>query len=144
MKKLVILFFIIMMLTACKETIRDDYKFTGESEHWRSEYAYKRTEVWGEDNGKSTYSSEDSYELILIYKGSLEELSSMDKLEYSYKTNSSGGSKLEEFTEPLSEVIFRTSGASRGGAKVSEDEVIQVNVKWNGVEETIELINKSE
>ena len=136
-------FFTIIFLTACTEKTNNDYTFKGESEHWEAEYAYRGTELWGETNGKKTYSNEDSYEFVLLYKGPLEELSSMQKLEFAYKTILSGGSKTEEFTEPPREVRFTTSGASKSGAKVSEDEVIQVNVKWDDFEESFELHNKS-
>ena len=80
-----------MLLTACSETTNNDYIFSGESEHWEAEYSYKGTEQWGEKDGQKTYSNEDGYEFILKYKGSLEELSSLQKLEYSYETNSSSG-----------------------------------------------------
>ena len=132
-----------MLLTACSETTNNDYKFSGESEQWEAEYFYKGTEKWGEKNETKTYSNEDGYEFVLKYKGSLEELSSLQKLKFSYETNSSSGYKNEHFTEPPQTVIFSTSGASKGGAKVSEDEVIKVNVKWDDFEESFELHNKS-
>lgn len=134
-----------MLLTACSETTNNDYKFRGESEQWEAEYFYKGTEKWGGKYGTKTYSNQDNYEFVLKYKGSLEELSSLQKLEYSYETNTnhSGGKKIEQFTEPPQTVIFSTSGASKGGAKVSEDAVIKVNVKWNDFEESFVLNNKS-
>lgn len=113
------------------EITNNDYKFIGESEHWEAVYSYKGTETWGEDDGTKTYSNEDSHKFVLKYKGSLEELSSIQKLEYSYKTISSSGKSTEEFTEPPIEVIFTSKGGSENGAKVNEDEVIQVNVKWD-------------
>lgn len=143
MKKILMLLFIILVLAACREVTNNDYKFIGESEHWEAEYSYKGTEIWGEDNGTKTYSSEDSYEFFLKYKGTLEDLSSMQKLEYSYKTISSSGKSTEEFTEPPRELIFTSRGASKNGAKVREDEVIQVNVKWDEFEESFELSSKS-
>ncbi|QGS68754.1 hypothetical protein CV093_10540 [Oceanobacillus sp. 143] len=100
MKKIITLLFTIILLTACSETTNNDYKFSGESEHWEAEYAYKGTEKWGGKDGRETYSNEDSYEFILKYKDSLEELSSLQKLEYSYEADSSRGDSTEEFTEP--------------------------------------------
>ena len=135
------LLFTIMLLTACSEITNNDYKFTGESEHWEAEYAYKGTERWGEKNGTKTYSNEDGHEFVIKYKGSLEELSSLQKLEYSYETISSSGKSTEEFTEPPSTVTFSSSGGSKGGAKVGKDEVIKVNVKWDDFEESFELHN---
>ncbi|WP_253702048.1 hypothetical protein [Bacillus sp. FJAT-27445] len=143
MKKIITLLFTIMLLTACSETTTNDYQFSGESEHWEAEYSYKGTEKWGEKDGKKTYSNEDSYEFVLKYKGSLEELSSLQKLEYSYETISSSGKRTEELTEPPSTVTFSSSGSSKGGAKVSKDEVIKVKVKWDDFEESFELHNNS-
>mgnify|MGYP005750233905 CR=1 FL=1 len=137
-----------MLLTACNETTTNetttnDYKFSGESEHWEAEYSYKGTEKWGEKDGKKTYSNEDSYEFVLKYKGSLEELSSLQKLEYSYESISYSGESNVKFTEPPSTVIFSSSGGSKGGLKVGRDEVIKVNVKWDDFEESFELHNNS-
>ena len=89
--KILALLITLMVLTACAKTTKNDYKFIGESE-----YAYRGTEVWGETNGKKTYSNEDSYEFVLKYKGALEELSSMKRIEYSYETNFSNGEVTEE------------------------------------------------
>ena len=143
MKKIAALLFTIMLLTACSETTTNDYTFSGDSEYWEAEYLYKGTEKWGEKDERKTYSNEDSYKFVLKYKGSLEELSSLQKLEYSYETISSSGKSTEEFTEPPSTLTFSSSGSSEGGAKVSEDEVIIVNVKWDDFEESFELHNNS-
>ncbi len=141
LKKIATLLFTIMLLTACSETTTNDYKFSGESENWEAEYLYKGTEKWGEKDERTTYSNEDSYEFILKYKGSIEELSSLQKLEYSYETISSAAESIEEFAVPPSTLTFSSRGSSDGGAKVSEDEVIKVNVKWDDFEESFELHN---
>ena len=140
MKKIITLLFSIVLLTACSETTYNDYKFSGESEHWEAEYSFQGTEKSG---GKDGSSNEDSYEFRLKYKGTLEELSSLKKIEYSYETNFSGEDITKEFTEPPSTVTFSSSGHSIGGAEVEEDEVIKVNVKWDDFEESFELHNKS-
>ena len=132
-----------MLLTGCSETTNNVYKFTGESEHWEAEYSYNGTEKWGEKDGIKTYSTEDDYKFVLKFKGSLEELSSLQIIEYSYETNHSGGKGTEQFTEPPQTVIFSSSGGSKGGAKVGEDEVILVNVKWDDFEESFKLHNNS-
>lgn len=95
----------------------------------------------GETNGTKTYSNDASYEFVLKYKGSLEDLSSLQKLEYSYQTDNSSGKRIQEFTEPPSSVTFSSSGASKGGSKLTEDAVITVNVKWGDLEESFDLHN---
>lgn len=139
-KILVLLLFTIMMLTACSETINSDYEFVGESDHWEAEYSYKGTEIWGEDDGKRTYSNDANYEFVLKYKGSIEELSSLKKLEYSYKVNSQVESGTQEYTEPPRKIIIGSKGSA---IKVSEDDVIKVHVKWDDFVESFELHNIS-
>ncbi|MFS0688773.1 hypothetical protein AB1K89_05985 [Sporosarcina sp. 179-K 8C2 HS] len=143
MKKITTFLIAITLLIACSETTYNDYKFSGESEHWEAEYSYKGTEKWGEKNGQRTYSNEDSYQFVLKYKGSIEELSSLKKLEYSYETNRGHGKTTEEYTDPPSTRTFSSSGSSKGGAKIRVDEVIKVNVKWDDFEESFELHNDS-
>ncbi|MDP1420916.1 membrane lipoprotein lipid attachment site-containing protein [Peribacillus simplex] len=160
MKKIFTVLFLMMVLTACSDTTNKDaksettkkdtsseatehnYQFIGESEHWEAVYSYKGTELWGEDDGQTTHSSKDNYKLVLTYKGSLEELSSFKNLEYTYETTTSSGSKTEAYTEPPSEKVFTIVGGSENGAIVGEGEVIKVNVKWDGFEESFELHNK--
>ncbi|USK73565.1 hypothetical protein [Peribacillus frigoritolerans] len=153
MKKVFTVLFIMMVLTACSFTSSKDtqsetrtehnYQFIGDSEHWEAEYSYEATEIWRENSRKQTaHSSKDRYALVLKYKGSLEELSSMKNLEYSFETSNESGSTKEQFDEPPSEKVFRTGGGSEGGAIIGEGEVIKVNVKWDDSEESFELHNK--
>ena len=67
----------------------------------------------------------------------------MKSLEYSYETSAGGGSGTREFDEPPTEVTFKNMGSTESGAKVREDEVIQVKVNWNDYEESFELLNAS-
>ncbi|WP_342614621.1 hypothetical protein [Peribacillus frigoritolerans] len=154
MKKIFTLLFLMMVLTACdsnitkkdtnsEEKTEHNYQFTGESEHWEAVYSYEGTELWGANDEQTTHSSKDSYELVLKYKGSLKELSSMKNLEYTYETTTSSGTKTEAYKEPLSEKVFTIRGGSENGAIIGEGEVIKVNVKWDGSEESFELHNKA-
>ncbi|WP_240508100.1 membrane lipoprotein lipid attachment site-containing protein [Virgibacillus indicus] len=144
MKKILTIFFAMIVLTACSgEENQYDYIFTGESEHWEAEYSFSGTEIWGEEDGTTTYSNENRDEFVLTYKGTLKELSSLESLEYSYDTSAGGGSGTREFDEPPKEVTFKSGGSTGNGAKVNDDEVIQVKVKWNDYEESFELHNES-
>lgn len=100
-------------------------------------------EIWREKNGKLTYSNDNSDEFVLTYKGSIKELSSVKSLEYSYKTSARGGGGTREFDEPPTETTFKHSGSTGNGAKINENDIIQVNVKWNDFEESFELNNSS-
>ncbi len=132
LKKIITFFFSLLLLTACSE-MTIGYKFNGESEHWEAEYSYFSTEKWGKQ-------SVDRYEFILNYKGSLEDQSSLKKIEYSFETRNKRVYESEEFTEPPSTLTF--TGSSKGGAKVGKDEVINVIVKWDNFEESFELHSK--
>jgi len=90
------------------ETTEHNYQFIGESEHWEAVYSYKATEIWGRIGKQTTHSSKDNYVLTLKYKGSLEELSSMKNLEYSYETTNSCGNKRDAYRDPTTEKVFKT------------------------------------
>jgi hypothetical protein len=137
------IFIMIMILAACstEEVTNYQYTFIGEGEFWTAEYLYEGTEIWGEEEGITTYSNEDSYLFRITYKGSTEDIQSMEKLEYSYDTSAGGASIVREFYEPPNDITFTMSGGSIG-AKVQEEEIIQVNVKWHDFEESFELTNQ--
>ena len=143
MKKILSVIFAMIILTACsnKEIIKYEYNFAGEGEYWEAEYLFKGTEIWDEKDGRGTYSNENSDEFKLKFKGSLKELSSVKKLEFSYETSAGGGGGTREFDTPPEEMIFKNTGGSKNGAKVNEDETILVHVKWNDFEESFKLQN---
>ncbi|MRX74298.1 hypothetical protein GJU40_19450 [Bacillus lacus] len=133
-----------MVLTACSsEENHYNYKFNGEGEYWRAKYSFSGIEKWGDKGGKITYSNENGEEFVLTYKGSFKEISSIKTLNYSYETSAGGGGSTREFDKPPTEVTFKSRGRSENGAKVNEDEVVQVNVKWDDFEESFELHKKS-
>lgn len=90
---------------------------------------------------EGTYSNENRDEFILKFKGSLKELSSVKNLEYSYETSAGGGGGTREFDDPPKVKIFKSTGGSKNGGKVNEDEIIQVHVKWDDFEESFVLHN---
>lgn len=145
MRKMLTALLTVLFLTACsnQEVSDYDYSFTGESEHWIAEYFVQGTEKWGKKNDIVTYSNEGNHIFTLKYKGTLEELASVKTLGYSYETNTSSGLSDMEFDEPLTEIVFTSRGRSTG-AKVGEDEIIQVHVKWDDAEESFELHNRGE
>lgn len=135
-----------MVLTACsgEEKHPYDYTFIGEGAYWESEYFVTGTEIWGKEDGSTTYSNEHRDEFVLTYKGALKELSSLEYIEYSYETSAGGGRGTRKFNEPPTEVTFGIESSQGIGAKVREDEVIHVKVKWDSYEESFELHKASE
>ncbi|WP_281203245.1 hypothetical protein [Cytobacillus kochii] len=141
MKRVLTVFFAMIILTACSndEINTYKYKYVGEGTYWEAEYSFKGTEKWGEEDGRGTYSNENRDEFILKFKGSLKELSSVKNLEYSYETSAGGGGGTREFDDHPKEKIFKSTGGSKNGGKVNEDEIIQVHVKWDDFEESFVL-----
>ncbi|MDT8862600.1 hypothetical protein N0O92_20580 [Alkalihalobacillus sp. MEB130] len=145
MKKILTILFVMIVLTACSgEEKHYDYTYNGEGEYWEAEFSFRGTEIWEEKDGRTNYANENSDEFVLTYKGSLNDLSSLESLEYYYETSAGGAGGTREFNEPPTEVTFKSIGSTENGAKVSENEVITVNVKWNDYEESFELHYTSE
>lgn len=136
------LLLMILLLSACsaKEVTNYKYTFIGEGEFWQAEYVYEGTETWGEEDGRTIYINEVSDVFRLTYKGSIEEIQAIEQLEFSYDTSTGSGSSIREFAEPPRDITFTiTSGGT--GAKITEEENIQVNVKWDDFNESFELTN---
>ncbi|MFA1822926.1 hypothetical protein ACDX78_22715 [Virgibacillus oceani] len=66
----------------------------------------------------------------------------MESLEFSYDTSIGSGHAGREFDEPPREVTFKGGGGGNG-AKINDDEVIEVKVEWDSFEESFELLNES-
>ncbi|MDX8365543.1 hypothetical protein [Cytobacillus sp. IB215665] len=146
MKKIsMTLIMMLVVLTSCskEEIITYEYTFRGEGEYWKATFITAGTQIWGDEKGQLTYDHEDNEEFMLEYIGETNEISQIKTLEYSYKTSSGGHNSRRTFTEPPTEKIFTSSSSSKGGAKVQENEIIQVNVKWDQFEEEFELINEN-
>lgn len=142
MRKILALLFTVVLLTACAkhtETTNNNYKFRGDSDHWEAEYTYSGTEVREIVDGRTTYSNEDNYTFELKYKGSIHELSTAKKLDYSFKSSGGSGRHTIEFTEPPRTLTFTSKGGSESGTKTNPDDIVQVKVIWDDSEESFEL-----
>ncbi|WP_100372245.1 hypothetical protein [Bacillus sp. FJAT-45037] len=137
--------FLMLLLSACsnEEVIKNNYSFTGEGQYWEAEYIYEGTEIWEEEDNRTHYSHENEETFVLTFKGSLEETQSIKRVGYSYDTTTGEGSGSREFDEPPNEITLRSGGGGTG-SKIKEDEIISVIVKWNGLEESFELVNITE
>ncbi|MFS1511466.1 hypothetical protein VQL36_03370 [Chengkuizengella sp. SCS-71B] len=141
-----ILVLIILLITSCssEERINYEYTFIGEGNYWKGKFISKGTEVWGEESGRTTYDHKHNDEFILEFKDrAIKEVSSLNNLEYSFKTSAGSGSGSENiiFIEPSKglEIIHQSGGT---GVKINQDEGIQVTVKWDEYEESFVLNNK--
>ncbi|WP_112180559.1 MULTISPECIES: hypothetical protein [Paraliobacillus] len=126
-----------------RETTNYAYTFVGESENWRAAYTVNGKEVWDKENGVVTYAHDDSDQFVLSFIGDKSIYASIKQLNYSYETSNGGGGGTTYSNELGSPKKAATNrGSSRGGAKIQEDEVIQVTVKWDDFEESFDLYNE--
>lgn len=109
------------------------YIFQGEGKYWEVVYDY---EITGE--------SKDKYNLLITYKGELEELSTINNFSYSYTTSAGNGSGSFEYeeNEVRNKMQMKKIGASEGTRLLQKDEVIEVIINWGENEEVIELKNE--
>ncbi|MCK0470661.1 hypothetical protein [Halalkalibacter sp. APA_J-10(15)] len=137
--------FLMLLLSACsnEEVMKNKYSFTGEGQYWNAEYIYEGTELWKEEDNRTSYSHESNDTFVLTFKGSLEEMQSIKRVDYSYETTTGGGGGSHEFDESPNEITLK-SGSGGTGATIKENEIISVTVKWNDLEESFELVNKTE
>jgi len=126
-------------LTACSEKTDESYTFVGESEHWKAELVYDVSETWGENNGKRNYSNEEDYMLTFTYKGTESDLVSIKNISYGYETVSGSGSKTRQFTEPVTQTVFKIGGNAKNTARIFPHHVITAKVQWDDYEESFEL-----
>jgi len=126
-------------LTACSEKTNESYTYVGESEHWKAEFVYDVSETWGEKNEKGNYSNEEEYMLTFTYKGTESDLVSIKNISYGYETVSGSGSKTRQFTEPVTQTVFKIGGNAKNTARIFPHHVITAKVQWDDYEESFEL-----
>ncbi|MBU9723864.1 MULTISPECIES: hypothetical protein [Bacillaceae] len=124
------------------ETTIKEYLFVGESENWVGEFYYYGEEVWWENGGVTKRDGNNSEEVVVTYRGELEELASLQEFVITYSLGSNRGSNSSSmrttFDHPPHKKEFSTSG-SGGDGRLSEEDSIHVSVIWDDQEETMEL-----
>ncbi|HLR63248.1 MAG TPA: hypothetical protein VK097_12520 [Lentibacillus sp.] len=116
-----------------KDVISHDYTFTGESENWSAVFEVEGKEVFYEEEEVLKLDSNANSAFELMYKGSLEELSSVSRMRYEYVTPNS---VMERTTNsPPNETFF----TDRGNDLVRQEAVIKVTVEWDGSTETFTM-----
>ncbi len=141
MKKILTVVLVTFFLSACSEKSHENYIFIGESAHWKAEFVYDVSEIWGEKNGKKNYSNENQYTLTFTYKGAESELATLKNISYGFDTATGSSSNTEQFKEPNTKSVFKLSGSSQNSARIFPHHVITATIQWDGIEETIELNN---
>ncbi|ASF39016.1 MULTISPECIES: hypothetical protein [Halobacillus] len=118
--------FITLLLISCSE--RNQYILEGESDHWEAKL-------------KVTVKANDatSKDFIINYKGELNQLADISRLEYSYKSAASSGKSEINFNgkPPQRKSFTHHSGSS--GSSFDSEQTVNVTVKWDGNEEKMKL-----
>ncbi|WP_078598547.1 hypothetical protein [Evansella clarkii] len=114
------------------------YIFEGEGKNWTALFKVVIEEKVDLE-GKHFVESEEYFELT--YKRSIDELSEIEELEFSFETRTGGGSRKYNFPEdsPPHRGVFTWEGESTGGLMVSENEIIEVNVMWADKEDVFTI-----
>ncbi|WP_028309322.1 hypothetical protein [Desulfitibacter alkalitolerans] len=135
-----ILFFLvsIVLLAGCssKEYIYQNNRFYGEGQYWQAEYIIESKKDPEDGSFK-----ESKFEFIVIYKGDVSELKSVEQLQMTIINDIDEEiSKIINFTDPPDKKVFRMSGGS-SGSYISEDDIFEVNVVWGDFEEKFEIFH---
>ncbi len=120
-------------LTSQKQLAAYQDVYEGESENWKVRFVQNVTEFIPPGENVVLYDVDG--EIILTYKGNPSELSSVQKMEYSYARNSGGGGGMD--ANPSEKIYGHRF--SHGGATVDREEAFNVIVNLDGKKETIEV-----
>lgn len=116
---------IILLLMSCSN--REQYILENESEHWEA----KLKVVVNKEGMRK--------DLLVTYKGELEELADIGRLEYSYSAAEfSGKSEVNFNGKPPQKKTFSAHGGSNQRS-FDRDQSVNVTIKWDGKEETMKL-----
>ncbi|PKR76873.1 hypothetical protein CEY16_13760 [Halalkalibacillus sediminis] len=116
----------IMLLAGC--AFSEEHVFEGESDNWEGDLTVSKS------GGVTT---ED---FVLTYKGDLEELADIGRLQYSFEyLGASTGYTLNFDGEGPSEKEFTNSASGAEEISISEEEVVEVSVEWGEHEEQMVL-----
>jgi hypothetical protein len=161
---LVMLILIILLLIGCanKEVNYHNYTYRGESKNWIGEFEVSTTQTFPKIDKKSYhdtklesiftltdinikphYDTESEYIFTLTYKGEIEDLLEVQKLQYSYEYLSKrSGDTIEKPNDNeimYKEIIYKKN--CDGAQLISRDYVIEVIVEVDGKAEIFALIN---
>ena len=123
---LMITVFMFLFTVGCSSN--EEVAYSGESEHWEVELGIN-------EDSPSNYK-----ELVILYKGDLSDLKSLEKLEYSYKIGSSGGTITQSFDgTTIEKKRFSTTISNNDDEIEPVQDTIEVTVQWLGNKESIQL-----
>ncbi|MUK90271.1 hypothetical protein GMD78_18005 [Ornithinibacillus sp. L9] len=115
-----------------------DYKYVGESEHWRGEYVIEGEEVMFELDGRMERDYWHEDESFVEYKGDINDLKSVEHLEIKLGSRSSRSTYEDESPQ---DTVFNLSHGSDDVFN-NPEKSIEVEVIWNGQSESFQLVRE--
>lgn len=142
-RALLLMILLLLFMTGCanKQVLFHNYTFTGENDLWSANYTVEGSETFVEKDKVTEYSNMSKKTFTLKYKGELEDLSSVKKLEFAYETSARGETSTLEFDDinQLDKDTFILKTTSVNSVIEKKDETIFVTVTIDGTPQTIEL-----
>lgn len=131
MKRVILILFCVIFLSACQPTA---LTFKGNSTHWEIEMNVTNPTLNGD---------KQDITVIYKYKGQLSQLQKYKHLELSFNTIGAGGGETINTNKGLDKKIF-TVTLSVNGVKIKENAVTTATVILgkNGLKETTKLVRK--
>lgn len=139
---LIILMLLLSLIGGCSKSSGDDMKIdttlTGESKHWNVIYKAKGEVLFYRENERLMSKSNGSYELVLDYKGAIDELDTMRTIKVEYPT----GSEENSLSDAPSDLSFEYAGVIDGNTiqRISQGNQLEIKVSWDGKNGSTETI----
>ena len=141
--KIILGIIIAIMMMGCSSDSSDnisvDKTLAGESENWEATYIVKGVvEFNTNEKGTLDVNSDGKYELVIKYKGALEELEDMRTI----KVDQSVSGTEKGFDNPPENVEFKYQGSPHTLTliDINNEGSIQITVSWDGKNESEEDI----
>ncbi|MDA3846396.1 MAG: hypothetical protein PF505_07615 [Vallitaleaceae bacterium] len=141
--KIVIVLCVLLGLTGCtskdnEDLVEVDEVLLGESDHWTVEYKVDGYYKFYDDNGTLRIEGDGNQELIVTYKGTLEELASMRTIEIEYPHGDSSHTR----SDPPESIVFSHKSSVNIGTliNVHDGKSIDITVTWDGDNGSTETI----
>lgn len=147
-KVVIILGVIIALMIACTfiyskdvdENIKVDKTLTGESENWEATYIVKGyTKFWTNDEGTTEFDMNSKYELVIKYKGTLENLNDMRII----KIGTRGSTSERTSSGPPTNIEFNKQGSVPYNTlyDIYNGKGVNITVSWDGENGGVEDID---
>ncbi|MER2171394.1 MAG: membrane lipoprotein lipid attachment site-containing protein [Psychrobacillus psychrodurans] len=135
MKKILCIFFCVILLSGCNKDIRS-YEYVGESDNWEVVYKYKVNYLKNGDNDSEN-------DMKINYKGEIEKLANGEVIKVTYKIGAKSGSDTL-VVEDVSESFDIGGPGGLNASTLQGSEVGIITVSWGENYEEFEIKSSKE